>query len=213
MRLIGIIMAVLIFAAGSVIESGAGSMDTEVFPGEETLSGFFLAVEDYYRVPQAELVIIRERGIPADEIPVVLLIAKRAHVEPDIVTDLRLRSNTWLYTTLRFGLGPEIFYIPVSSVVKDSLYGKAYGYYNRKPKREWKTIVLSDNDIINLVNLKLMSEYYRYPPEKIIKMRSEGKEFYSINDEIRKEQGKIADHVEKEVRAKNERGKGKKEVE
>jgi hypothetical protein len=36
-----------------------------------------------------------------------------------------------------------------------------------------------------------MSEHYGYPPEKIIKMRSEGKEFVLINDEIRKEKEKI----------------------
>jgi len=191
MRLMGILLGVLMFTAASVVESGAEDGNTEVFPGEEALSGFFLAVGDYYRIPQTEVVIMRERGIPACEIPVVLFIAKKAHVAPEIIMDLRLRDNTWLYTTLRFGLGPEIFYVPVGVVVKDSLYGKVCGYYKHKPKKEWKTIVLSDDDIINLVNLKLMSEHYGCPPEKIIKMRSGGKEFVSINDEIRKEKGKI----------------------
>jgi len=173
------------------MESGAGGVDTGVSPGEEALSGFFLAVGDHYRISQTEVLIIRKRGMPAYEIPVVLFIAKRAHIAPEIVADFRLRDNTWLYTTLRFGLGPEIFYVPVGVVVKDSLYGKVCGYYKHKPKKEWKTIVLSDDDIINLVNLKLMSEHYGCPPEKIIKMRSGGKEFVSINDEIRKEKGKI----------------------
>lgn len=190
MRLMGIFSVVLMFTAASVIESGAESANTEVFPEEEALSGFFLAVGDYYRIPQTEVVIIWERGIPAYEIPVVLFIAKRAHVAPEIVMDFRLRDNTWLYTTLRFGLGPEIFYVPVGVVVKDSLYGKVYGYYKYKPKKEWKKIVLSDDDIINLVNLKLMSEHYGYPPEKIIRMRSGGQEFNSINNEIRKEMEK-----------------------
>jgi len=154
---------------------------------------------------------IRERGIPPYEIPVVLFIAKRAHIVPEVITDFRLRDNAWLYTTLHFGLGPEIFYVPVGMVVKESLYGKAYGYYKHKPKKEWKTIVLSDDDIINLVNLKLISEYYGYPPEKIMKMRSGGKDFFSINDEIRKE--KIKENGERELRAKSERGKEKKEIE
>jgi len=213
MRLVGISLVVLMFATASVIESGAGGADTGFSPGEEALSGFFLAIGDYYRIPQSEVVIIKKRGIPANEIPVVLFIAKRAHVAPEIVMDFRLRDNTWLYATRRFGLGPEIFYVPVSGVVKNSPCGKAYGYYKHKPKKEWKTIALSDEDIINLVNLKLMSEHYGYPPEKIIKMRSGGQEFGSINDEIRKEKGKIRDHEEKEVMAKSERGKGRKEIE
>ena len=191
MRLKGVFMAVIMLTTtASVRESDAGG-DMGVSIAGEGLSGFFLVVGDYYRVPQKEIIIIRERGIPPYEIPVVLFIAKRARVAPDVITVLRLRDNAWLHTTLRFGLGPEIFYFPVGGVVRDPPYGRAYGYYKHKPKKEWKTILLRDDDIINLVNLKLMSEHYGYPPEKIIKMRSEGKEFVLINDEIRKEKEKI----------------------
>jgi hypothetical protein len=191
MRLKGVFMAVIMLTTtASVSESDAGG-DMGVSIAGEGLSGFFLVVGDYYRVPQKEIIIIRERGIPPYEIPVVLFIAKRAHVAPEIITVLRLRDNAWLHTTLRLGLGPEIFYFPVGGVVRDPPYGRVYGYYQHKPKKEWKTILLRDDDIINLVNLKLISEHYGYPPEKIIKMRSEGKEFVLINDEIRKEKEKI----------------------
>jgi hypothetical protein len=131
-----------------------------------------------------------------------LFIAKRAHVEPKFITDLRLWGNTWLDITLRFGLGPEIFYVPIGVMVIGPPYGKVYGYYKSKSRKEWKTIVLSDDDVINLSNLKLMSEHYGYPPEKIIKMRSGGKEFVSISDEIRKEKEKIKKHRENEDRPK-----------
>jgi hypothetical protein len=182
-----VFLTILMLATAPLIESEAGGADTGVSPGDEALSGFLLAVGDYYRIPQKEIIIIRERGIPPYEIPVALFIAKRAHVAPEIITDFRLRDNAWLYTTLRFGLGPEIFYVPVGVVVRDPPYSRVYKSYNHKPRKEWKTIVLRDDDIVNLVNLKLMSEHHRYPPEKIIKMRSEGREFVSINDEIRKE--------------------------
>ena len=121
MRLIEIFLAVLMFMAGPAIESNAGEAESRIPSGEKTLSEFFLVIEDYYRIPQTEVVLIRERGIPAYEIPVVLFIAKKAHVAPEIVIDFRLRDNTWLYTALRFGLGPEIFYVPVDVVERDSL--------------------------------------------------------------------------------------------
>ena len=184
-------LAILMLTAAPLIESGASGADPGVSPGDEVLNGFLLAVGDYYRIPQKEVMIIRERGIPPYEIPVALFIAKRARVAPEIVMDFRLRDNDWLYTTIRFGLGPEIFYFPVGGVVRDPPYGRVYGYYQHKPKKEWKTILLRDDDIITLVNLKLISEHYGYPPETIIKMRSEGKEFVLINDEIRKEKEKI----------------------
>ncbi len=182
MRLMRIFGVVIMFTTGLMIGSGAG-----VSSSDGAFTRFFLAIGDYYGIPQREVMMIRERGIPVYEIPVVLFIAKRAHAAPEIITDFRLRDNTWLSTTFHFGLGAEIFYVPMGVVVRDSFYSKAYGYYKHKPKKEWKTIPLNDDDIINLVNLKLISEHYGYPPEKVIQMRSEGREFAAINDEIRKE--------------------------
>lgn len=191
MCLMAVLLAVIMLTiAAPVIESDAG-MEVGISIGDESLREFFLAVGGYYRVPQSEVIIIRERGFDPYEVPVVLYQAKRAHVTPEIIMELRLSGHTWLDITLRFNLSPEIFYVPVGLVVTGSPYGKAYGYYKKKPKKDWKAILLSDNDVINLVNLKLMSEHYRYPPENIIKMRSGGKEFASINDEIRKERRKI----------------------
>lgn len=190
------LMIIMLMTASPVIASDAG-MDRGTSIGEGGLKEFFLTVGDYYRVPQREVVIIQERGIPSHEVPVVLLLAKRAHVGPEIIMDFRLSGYTWLDITLRFSLSPEIFYVPVGEVVRDSLYGTAYGSYKHKPKKEWKKITLSDDEIINLVNLKLISEHYGYPPEKIIKMRSEGIAFVSIIDEIKKEREKIKEHVKK----------------
>jgi hypothetical protein len=188
--------AILLTAAAQVIESETG-VDIGGSIGEEGQRGFYLAVGDYYRVPQREVIIIKERGFPPHEVPVVLSLAKRAHVEPEVIMDLRLSGYTWLDITLRFDLNPGIFYVPVGAMITGPPYGKAYGYYKKKPKKKWKTIVLSDDDVINLVNLKFMSEHYGCPPEKIIKMRSGGKEFVSINDEIRKERKEVKEHGEK----------------
>jgi hypothetical protein len=185
--------AILLTTAAPVIESETG-VDIGGSIGEESQRGFFLAVGDYYRVLQREVMTIKERGFPPYEVPVVLSLAKRAHVEPEVIMDLRLSGYTWLDITLRFGLNPGIFYVPVGAMVTGPPYGKAYGYYKKKPKKKWETIVLSDDDVINLVNLKFMSEHYGCPPEKIIKMRSGGKEFVSINDEIRKERKEVKEH-------------------
>jgi hypothetical protein len=90
----GVFLAIIILTTASpVIESDAG-VDIGAFIGEDGLKGFFLAVGDYYRVPQREVIMIRERGIPPYEVPVVLFIAKRAHVAPEVIMNLRLGGNT-----------------------------------------------------------------------------------------------------------------------
>ena len=163
------------------------TVDMGISIGDEGLRSFYLAIGDYYRVPEREVIVIKERRIPDEEIPVVFFIAKRARVKPATIIDLRLRGMTWMDITLRYHLGPEIFYMPVKeTVVIGPPYGKAYGYYKKKPRKEWKKIVLGDDDIINLVNLRFMSAHYGNPPEKVIQLREQGKTFIVINEEIKK---------------------------
>ncbi len=86
--------------------------------------------------------------------------------------------------SLHFGLGPEVYYVPVEEV-SGPPYGRAYGYYRNKPRAEWKLIRLSDDDVVNFVNLRFVTEHYGYAAPEVMKMRSEGKSFVDINDEVR----------------------------
>jgi hypothetical protein len=149
--------------------------------------------------------------LPYGEVPVVFFIARSARVAPETIINLRLRGWKWIDIVQLFGLSPEIFYVPVKIKVGGPPYGKAYGYYKNKPRKEWKTIVLSDYDVINLVNLKFISGHYGYPPEEVIKMRSEGKNFVLINDEVKKgkKENRFKENGKSENGKSKERGKGK----
>lgn len=193
------------------IGNAEASVDLGVSIGDNGLRGFYLAIGDYYRVPEREVVVVRDRHIPDEEIPVVFFLAQTAHVSPSAIIDLRLAGRSWPDISLHFGLGPEIFYVPVKeTVVIGPPYGKAYGYYKKKPRKAWKSIVLSDTDVVNLVNLKFVSEHYKYPPEKVMKLREGGKNFVAINDEVVKEKkGGKEKAKEKGEGGKGEGGKGK----
>ena len=154
--------------------------------GPEGLRAFYLSVGEYYRVPENEVIIVRERKIPDEELPVVFFIAGRAGVDPNVIVDLRIGGSSWYSISVQYGIYPDVYYIPLA-VDPEPPYGKAYGYYKKRPKSEWKKIQLADADIINLVNLRFISEHYNYVPENIIKMRSEGKHFALINDNIKTE--------------------------
>jgi hypothetical protein len=206
MHVLIIMLAFIIF---SPIGAAEASVDLGVSIGEEGLRGFYLAVENYYRVPEREVVVVRDRHIPDEEIPVVFFLAQRAHVRPSAIIDFRLAGRSWLDISLHFGLGPEIFYVPVrETVVVGPPYGKAYGYYKKKPKKQWRTIVLSDADVVNLVNLRFISDHYKYKPEKVMKLREGGKNFVAINDEVIKEKKGGKEKV-KEKGESGKRGDGK----
>ena len=169
-----------VFPASSNARSEAGMKITD-----EGVMGFYLAIGDYFHVPEREVIIIRERRVRDEEIPVVFFLAQRASVSHNTIIKMRLSGMTWLEISLHYGLGPEIFYVPVR-VIKGPPYGRAYGYYRNKPRSAWKAIMLNDAEIIDLVNLRFISEHYGYPAEEVIRLRSGGDNFIVINNKVKK---------------------------
>ncbi|HLE08765.1 MAG TPA: hypothetical protein VI914_03970 [Thermodesulfobacteriota bacterium] len=186
-----------VFPASSNARSEAGMKITD-----EGVMGFYLAIGDYFHVPEREVIIIRERRVRDEEIPVVFFLAQRASVSHNTIIKMRLSGMTWLEISLHYGLSPEIFYVPVR-VIKGPPYGRAYGYYRNKPRSAWKAIMLNDAEIIDLVNLRFISEHYGYPAEEVIRLRSGGDNFIVINNKVKKiKRAKVPEGVKG-------RGKGK----
>jgi len=154
--------------------------------GSAGLQGFHLSIGEYYGVPEREVVVVHERGIYEEELPVVFYLARRAHVHPDYIVDLRLSGMSWMDITLYLGLSPEIYYVPVVIERYGPPYGHYYRYYHHHPRGGWTRHDLHDRDIINQVNLRFMSEHHRYAPEKIMRLRSEGRSFHDIDRYISK---------------------------
>ncbi len=149
---------------------------------------FYLAIGEHYKAPEKEIVVVRERGISSDEIPVVFFIARKAKVDPETIINLRLKGKSWMNISLSFGLTAEVFYVE-SKKDYGPPYGKAYGHFKNKPRKEWNIIRLPDGDIVNFVNLKFISDYHGYSTDEIIKMRSAGEKFVKINGKVKKTKG------------------------
>ena len=171
------------------------------------LRDFYLAIGDHYGVPPRQVVEVRERyRCPDEDLPVVYFLAARAHVEPALIISLRAQRMPWLDIAFHYNLTPDIFFIPVTMERIGPPYGNAYGYYRKYgPSRNWKKIALTDHEVVDLVNLRFMSEHYGMSPETVIAMRGRESKFVVINEEIRKgkEKGK------QDSQGQNGKGKGK----
>lgn len=200
MKCAKILLISLLLCFGSPADRAQADMDNidlGVSIGDGELQGFYLSMGDYFHVPQQEIIIIQQRGIPYYEIPVVYHIVQCAHVSPSLIVNLRLGGSSWIDICLHYGCSPEIFYVPVAVEVSGPPYGHAYGHYKKRPKEQWREIRLSDDDIINLVNLKVISEHHHCAPEEVIKIRSAGSDFAAVND-----------HIQKNVRAQKTKDNG-----
>jgi hypothetical protein len=96
---------------------------------------------------------------------------------------MRLHGDSWWDISVRYGLGADVYYVPVAVVHSGPPYGRAYGHY-KKPKNQWNTIALTDSDIVNLVELRFMSEHYHVAPERIVELRERDVDFVTIHGDV-----------------------------
>ncbi len=146
---------------------------------------FATSAASYYGYPTREVVVLPQYGIIEEEIPVALFIAKKARVKPLTIVNLRKSGLSWMTISNRYHISPADFYFPYTSEISSPPYGKAYGYYRNRPRNEWHNIVMDDDDIVNLVNLRFISNSRHVSPVSIVELRGKGNHFPHIYETVK----------------------------
>jgi hypothetical protein len=201
-------------AAIALPSSSSAGVDIGLSVDRDGVKGFYLAIGEHYQVAEKEVVAVRKHTVSEDELTVVFFLSEQSRVKASVVIDLRRKGLSWWDISLRLGLPPEVFFVQLK---KDPgpPYGKAYGHYKNKKKhgKKWKEVSFADADIVNLVNLRFVSERYGYSPDEVISLRSKGKSFVEINDHVKTKVKKKAEASKVSAKGddpKSKKGKGKK---
>lgn len=123
---------------------------------------FLRAAGDNFGFPHRELEVLRRWSLSAGEIPVVLFLAKRAGVSPDVVVTQRSSGERWMAIATKYAIHAGDFHVPLGGP-----YGTLAGVYNRfndRPASEWREISLSDDEVVGLVNVSFLARYLRVSP-------------------------------------------------
>ncbi len=142
--------------------------------GHAATQAYFGAVAEYFVLPRSEVDILGEWRLPAEEIPVVLWLAKRGGVSPEAVVALRRSGQGWAALAERYRMGPAQFHVPLPGSVEAGPLASAYERFRSLPAERWREIQLSDADIVGLVNLRVLSETLERAPVDVLAERSRG---------------------------------------
>ncbi len=178
--LIAVLLGLFVWSAGTT----RADVNAGVSIGDGGLKGFYLEVGEFFKAPAADVKYVRDERFSDDEIAVVLYISQRTGIRPDAIIQLRRLKKTWCEIAVHYGMSPAMFYVPIT-IDPGPPYGKAYGHFKRTGKSAWKKIVLDDDDVINLVNLRFVSGYYKVAADDVVKARCNGKSFATISKDIK----------------------------
>ncbi len=160
--------------------------------GNGQLESFYLSVGDYYHAPVRQIEVVHEYGIPDDEIPVVFFIARHSRYEPIEIVRMRERGDSWTVISDRCGVSREVYYVPDEGR-SGPPYGNAYGYYRKHGNGRWRDD-FSDADVVRGVNVHFLADRYNCAAPDVIRMRSGGRSFVDIHEELRSKHERRGGH-------------------
>jgi hypothetical protein len=138
---------------------------------------YLRAVAGYFQVPLEEVTVLGEWDLKTDEVPVVLFLADRAGVSSDALIGLRSGGQSWWQVSGRFGLGAQPIFLALPEDEPLGLLERPYTEFRNRSHGEWDLVALSDEEIIALVNLRVLSEQVGVPPLRVLRSFEEAGSF------------------------------------
>lgn len=141
---------------------------------------YFGAVARFFSLPSSEVAILSDWEIPADEIPVVLFMARRSGVSPEALVALREAQQSWVTLATRYRVGPFALYVPVPDDASVGALEVAYEAYRTMPVAQWGSIQLTDADVVGLVNVRLISQTLGISAESVLGRTASGTSYVDL---------------------------------
>lgn len=141
---------------------------------------YLRAVAEYFETPAAEVSILADWGMPPDEIPVALFVATRAGVSPEALVALRRSGRSWVELTGRYQVGAGQLHVPFAQPPASGLLFAAYEQYQGRQPAEWGQVSLTDEEIVALVNVRVLSSALGMRPDEVLTRRASAGSFVEV---------------------------------
>ena len=162
----------LCLAAPAALEAqrgGAGNSDEAVF---------LRVVGEHFDTPHGEVRVLARWSLSAREIPVVLRLAKRAGVSPDVVVARRRNGDSWMEIAQGYSAHAGDFHVPIDG--SPGFLKAAYDRFSARPASQWRDISLSDAEIVGLVNIRFLSRALELRPERVVEAMGDGNDIVAV---------------------------------
>lgn len=187
----GIIILALTLTALAPQLAAAGNQDQD----------FDQALVQYFKISTDVVAALRATGVTAEELPVCCHIARHSGTNAESIAKMRARGDTWREIVLGRNMGMNIFYQPIVGTSVSETYYPIFAKFDAVPASQWRKLELSDDEILNLVNLRFIASQHDYSVYKVMAQRDDGLPFLEINQNIKEAKRVLVAEMERERRA------------
>lgn len=165
-------VAVVIALAGwSPSALRAQDADREVYL--RTVSGHFQVAESEARI------LLEDQTSPSD-LPVLLLFSRETGIAPAAVSAYRRSGATWMDVAGRFDMNISSIHVDVDPDAAGPRLARAVQVFRDTPSGQWSTLRLSDDEVVGLVHVRVLSRYFQMPPEVVMEAREQATSWVQV---------------------------------
>ncbi|MBU2503214.1 hypothetical protein KJ682_17940 [bacterium] len=119
-----------------------------------------------------------------DELPLAFTIAAGAGADPAAVAAKRAEGLDWRTVLADFGLGCDLFHLEIRGFLPSPIFQPIFDKFDADNPAQWASAPLTDMDLLNLANLKFITESQDYSLYRVVAMRDKGRGFTQIHQEV-----------------------------
>lgn len=144
---------------------------------------YFSALANYHGVSYEEVFAVSDE-VGANEVAAAYAISERSKVSIDKVVELRSGNESWANVARDCGLGGADFYIMISGKIESSTFSPIFDKFKAAPASAWSELVLSDDEIVNLTNLRFVSSHHDYSMFEVMAMKDISSDWSRVNRKV-----------------------------
>jgi hypothetical protein len=132
---------------------------------------YLRVMTQHFELPPGEADRLLESSLAPDELPVLLFLEQHGGIAAPALLALRRSGSGWSALARRYGVGGDRFHVEIPEAAVDARTRGIHERYAATPRSGWAALDLSDEEIITLVNLKVLSQRFSVPVERVLEAR------------------------------------------
>jgi hypothetical protein len=166
-------IAVALVLAASVL----GAPERALAQDRVAEAAYLRIVGEVFRVSAEEARDLVRAGARIEELPILFRLSRHSGISPNVLLALHRRGNAWIGVAERYRLGAETFHIDIPPDQVDDRTRRAHGLYQGTPQAQWNTLSLSDEEVVVLANLQLLTRGTGRTPGQVLQARAQAGSF------------------------------------
>jgi hypothetical protein len=155
--------------------SRAATVDVSARLPAEAPPEYCQAVAQYFHLTERALIAAVREWRHYDDLPVVFWLAVNSDASARDVLELRRKGKDWYAIFGQLGVSPRELLLETDKVV-----GAPFLRVYERLADPNRKVLLTDQDIVNLANLKFLTKHYQRTPLEIMEHRANGEEYPAL---------------------------------